>query len=97
MTNQTTILKQIHAVIPLLRSRFHVIELSLFGSFARDEATEASDIDLLVEFSDEASLFDLVGLKQYLEEKLHQSVDIVPKDSLRSEIRDRVLKDAVPV
>ncbi len=97
MITQATTLQQIQSVKPYLRSQFHVKELSLFGSLARNEATPSSDIDLLVEFSDEATLFDLVGVKQYLEEKLHQTVDVVPKDSLRVELREQVLKDAVLV
>ncbi len=95
MKSQTTTLQQIQLVKPYLRSQFHVTELSLFGSLARNEATPSSDIDLLVEFSDEASLFDLIGLKQYLEEQLHQSVDVVPRDSLRAELREQILKDEV--
>lgn len=97
MASQTAILEQVHAVLPLLRSQFNVTGLSLFGSLARNQAKPESDVDLLVTFTDDASLFDLVRLKQYLEETLHLSVDVVPKESLRSELREQILKDAVPV
>lgn len=95
MLAQQNVVREIQLLKPHLNRQFHVTELSLFGSLARNEATPSSDIDLLVEFTDEASLFDLIGLKQYLEEQLHQSVDVVPKDSLRAELREHILKDEI--
>ena len=97
MHTQQNVIREIQLLKSHLNRQFHVTTLSLFGSLARNEATVTSDIDLLVEFSDEATLFDLVRVKQYLEEKLHQSVDVVPKDSLRVELREQILKDAVLV
>jgi predicted nucleotidyltransferase len=72
-----------------------VKEIGLFGSCARREEEEASDIDVLVDFREEASLFDLVGLALFLEERLGRKVDVVPKESLRAEIRESVLREAV--
>lgn len=97
MSIQQSIVHEIQLLKPHLSRQFHVTELSLFGSQARNEATTTSDVNLLVEFSDAASLFDLVRLKQYLEEKLHQPVDAVPKESLRAELREQVLKEAAPL
>jgi len=67
----------------------------IFGSYVRGEESNKSDIDVLVEFEEEANLLHLVGLSLFLEEKLHLSVDIVPYDSVREEIRDYILKEAV--
>ncbi len=67
----------------------------IFGSYARGEESNKSDLDVLVEFEKEANLLHLVGLSLFLEEKLHLPVDIVPYDSVREEIRDYVLKEAV--
>ena len=56
---------------------------------------KASDIDILVNFDEEADLFDLVALSLFLEKKLKRKVDIVPQSSLREEIKGVILKEAV--
>jgi excisionase family DNA binding protein len=66
----------------------------VFGSVARGDATEDSDIDLLVDPQPGMSLFDLGGIDWRLEELLGVKVDIVPARSLRERIRDRVLAEA---
>ena len=73
--------------------------LAIFGSVARDEASPASDVDVLVEFDEEAhvGLFHLIGVKQYLEGILHCSVDLGTPDALREPIRARALKEAIRV
>ena len=76
-----------------LKERYHVERIALFGSYAREEQGEDSDIDVLVEFGSGADLFDIVGLSQYLEEKLGSGVDVVPEAALRPEIRGQVTRD----
>jgi hypothetical protein len=77
--------------------RFKVREIGLFGSVVRGEQKQSSDLDVLVDFADDADLFDLVGLGLFLEEKIGRKVDVVPKRALRQELRDRVLKEVVTV
>jgi predicted nucleotidyltransferase len=91
-------------VMDLLRSlkkekaeRYRVEELALFGSIARQEQGPKSDVDLLVDFAEGATLLDLVGLGMFLEEKLGCPVDLVPRRGLRREIRDEALNQVVPV
>ena len=67
----------------------------IFGSVARGEESESSDIDVLVDFKEDADLFDFVGLSLFLEEKLHRPVDIVPTDTIKSDIRNSILKEAI--
>ena len=67
----------------------------IFGSYARGDEREDSDIDVLVDFREGAGLFDLVGLGLFLEEKLQCKVDIVPQSALREEIKPYVLKEIV--
>jgi uncharacterized protein len=67
----------------------------IFGSFARGEESETSDIDVLVDFKEGADLFDLVGLSLFLEEQLKRPVDIVPTDTIKSDIRNTILKEAI--
>jgi predicted nucleotidyltransferase len=80
-----------------LREEFGVKSLALFGSVARDEATEASDIDLLVEFDRPVGLFHLVRTQQFLEGLLGRSVDLVTEGGLKPRARARVLAEAVHV
>ncbi len=96
MKNKDEILKVLKSLQSELK-KFKVRDIGIFGSVVRGEHTQTSDIDLLVDFADDADLFDLVGLGLFLEEKLGQKVDIVPKKSLRKELRDRVLKEIVTV
>lgn len=69
----------------------------IFGSVARGEADEKSDIDILVDLEPGRSLFDLGGLLMDLQELLEHDVDVVTERGLRERIRNKVLKEAVPL
>ena len=97
MKNKDAIILIIKDLKSDIKKRYKVKELGLFGSVLRGELTEASDVDILVDFEEDADLFDLTGLGLFLEEKLGQRVDIVPKRSLRQEIKDAVLREAVSI
>jgi predicted nucleotidyltransferase len=67
----------------------------LFGSVARGEATESSDLDLLIEMEPGRSLLDIVAIKQDLEELLGCKVDVVTEAAISPYLRDKVLHEAV--
>jgi len=69
----------------------------VFGSVARGDDTETSDIDLLVDLDPRVGLLDIVGLERELSELLGVDVDVVPAATLKPRIRDRVLREAVPL
>ena len=69
----------------------------LFGSVARREARSDSDIDVLVDLEPDRSLFDLGGLLMELQDLLGCKVDVVTEQGLRPRIRERVLREAVPL
>ncbi|HYU33982.1 MAG TPA: nucleotidyltransferase domain-containing protein [Thermoanaerobaculia bacterium] len=69
----------------------------VFGSVARGEADERSDVDFLVDMRNGRSLLDLGGLLTDLQELLSHSVDVVTERGLKARIRDRVLEEAVPL
>lgn len=69
----------------------------VFGSVARGDSDEKSDVDFLVELEPGRTLFDLSGLLLDLESLLHVSVDVVTERGLRPRVRDRVLAEAVPL
>ncbi len=80
-----------------LRSKFGVKSLLLFGSVARDEATSASDVDLLVEFERPVGYFGLFALQDYLEDLLGCPVDLGTLDSLKPYIKERVIGELIRV
>ncbi|MEM1557477.1 MAG: nucleotidyltransferase family protein [Thermoproteota archaeon] len=79
-------------ILPILK-RYGIRRASIFGSFARGEDREDSDIDILVEFDEESSLLDLVGLKIELEEALGKKVDVLTYKSLHPLLKDRILRE----
>jgi predicted nucleotidyltransferase len=74
---------------------FGVKSLSVFGSVARGEARNDSDVDLLVEFDRPVGLFHLARLQSHLENLIGARVDLVTPGGLRASMRDRVLHEAV--
>ena len=91
------VLRILDAEGPRLRAEFGVRSLALFGSAARGEAREGSDVDLLVEFDRPIGLFHLVGTQQELERLLGRPVDLVTIGGLKPGVRERVLAEAVHV
>ena len=80
-----------------LRKRYNVKELGIFGSYARGEQRKSSDVDILVKFNSNATLFDFVGLGNYLEEKLKIKVDVVSERGIRPELKSSIVKDVVRI
>lgn len=84
------------SILPVL-VRNHVKRAGVFGSLARGEARADSDIDLLVELADDASLFDFVGLKFQLEDVVGRPVDLVEYDAIKPLIRSQILKEQLVI
>ncbi len=80
-----------------LANRYRADEVRVFGSVARGDNTEASDVDLLVKTKPGCSLFDLGGLLEDLQDLLGCRVDLVVEDGLKPRLRERVLREAVPL
>jgi predicted nucleotidyltransferase len=78
-------------------ARHGAYNVRVFGSVSRGEADEASDIDLLVDMAPGRSLFDLGGLLMELRALLQREVDVVSERGLRRDIRERVLREAIPL
>ena len=97
MINSITLLKNKRKDILRIASKYGARNVRIFGSLARGEAREDSDIDILVDLEPGRSLFDLGGLLMDLQNLLAQKVDVVTEKGLRPRIRDRVLKEALPL
>jgi|SRR3989344_3352847 len=94
-------LKQIQSLLVSskaeLRKKYNVNELGIFGSYARGQQKKSSDVDILVRFNPNATLFDFVGLGNYLEEKLKIKVDVVSENGIRPELRSNIIKGVLKV
>jgi predicted nucleotidyltransferase len=81
--------------LPKLRTRFHVRYLGLFGSYVRGNPRRGSDLDVLVEFAEEPSLFTFIDFEDHLSALLSVKVDLVMKETLKPRIGARILSEVV--
>ena len=97
MSGLHTPLESYRAEILRLAAFHGARNVRIFGSVARGESRENSDLDLLVTLGEGRSLLDLVGLKQDLEDLVHRSVDVVSDRALSPYAQARVLSEAIPL
>jgi predicted nucleotidyltransferase len=90
-------LKSSRLAILRLAAQHGARNVRIFGSVARGEADERSDVDFLVEMEPGRSLFDMGGLLMDLRELLGRDVDVVTERGLKQRIRERVLREAIPL
>lgn len=83
----------IKSIKPEMEAIYGVKQVGLFGSFLRGQQKKKSDIDILVSFSRDIDLFDFLGLREYLEERLHHKIDLVMESALKPHIGKRVLSE----
>jgi predicted nucleotidyltransferase len=95
--NRAQILRMLTERKPEIRTRYGVKRLALFGSAARDEMDQSSDVDVLVEFAGPATFGAYMDLKFYLEDLFGRPVDLVTDKALRDEIRPYVEKELIRV
>lgn len=83
--------------LPAIRRDFGVRRLALFGSTARDEAREDSDLDILVDFETGPTFLSFMGLRAFLEDHLGRKIDLVTPDALKPRMRPVVERESVDV
>ena len=76
-----------------LQSRFGVTRLGLVGSYARNEAKEDSDIDLVVSMQSENTFRSFFGLLHFLQDNLHERIDLATEASLKPLVKETVMRD----
>lgn len=91
-----TIQKLKKQIVPILQ-KHHVKRAAVFGSVARGEETKNSDLDLLIELPKGKSLFDFIGLKQDIEDKMHKKIDLVEYQAIKPSLKPYILKDELPI
>jgi predicted nucleotidyltransferase len=95
--NRQLVLTKLKDRIDEIRQRFSVRRLSIFGSIARDESTENSDIDVLVVFDREGSFDLFMDLKFYLEDLLGGKIDLITDNALRPQVRQAIEQELIHV
>jgi predicted nucleotidyltransferase len=78
-----------------LRENYQITEIGIFGSYARGEETELSDVDILVDYETAPTFIMLVELRDYLSQLFGLKVDVITKNGLKPRIRERVLAEAI--
>jgi len=79
----------------LLKERFKVKSVAVFGSYLRGKQKKESDIDILVEFYEPIDLFKFVELENFLTQTLGRKVDLVMKEALKPRLKEKILEEAV--
>jgi predicted nucleotidyltransferase len=87
----------LHAHTRELREKHGLTNLAVFGSVVRGEAVESSDVDILADVERPIGLIALIGAENHLTELLGVKVDLIPREDVRAELKERIYKEAVPV
>jgi len=95
MKPRDEIIGKLRRMQPDLRQRYPIREMGIFGSYARGEQTEDSDVDILVTLGEGIGLIEFAGLRQDLSDALGLRVDLVMKGPLKRRIGRRILSEAV--
>lgn len=90
-------IKKLKLAKPLLEQKFGVSSLGLFGSTARGESTEASDLDLVVAFKDAPTAHNFFGVQFYLEDSFGCDIDLVSEGSIRAEFKPYIERDLIKI
>ena len=94
MLDRNDIELKIKEVKTILEQNFNVEEIGIFGSYARNEAVEESDIDILVKFKKPIG-WEFIDLKDFLEQVLGKQVDLVTEKALKPQMRDTILREVI--
>jgi predicted nucleotidyltransferase len=97
MSEKDAIITRLRAALPDLRQRWPIHSLALFGSVVREEATAASDLDVLVEFNQPVDLFAFLALEEELAGLAGCRVDLVSRRALKRHMGQRILAESVPL
>ena len=93
--NKEIILKTLRKFKEDNKEKYHLIKIGIFGSYAKNKENENSDIDVVVQLLNQ-DLFELIGIKQELEQKFHKNIDIVSyREKMNAFLRDRINNEAI--
>ena len=82
---------------PYLQQKYNISTIALFGSYVRGEQTDKSDIDILVNFKKTPDLMTFIEIEEFLNKELNNTVDLIPQRKLKSQLKSKILKEALPI
>lgn len=95
-------MRTIEEIRQILKEKFDIISkkykvkmMGIFGSYVRREERKTSDVDILVEFEEPVSLLKLVNLENLLTDFIGVNVDLIPKEDIRPELKERILNEVI--
>ena len=97
MNNKIELNEEIKKKIISILIKHGIKKILIFGSYARNEATLKSDLDLIVEFPEGTSLLDHVGMEIELSEALNMKIDLLSQNGISPYIKNQVLKEAIVI
>lgn len=95
MNKKEEIIQKLKGLKPEIEQRYKVNEIGIFGSYSRNEQTEDSDIDILIDYERGMTIFKFCELENWLSDILGKKVDLVMKKALKPRIGKRILKEVV--
>lgn len=97
MLTKDEILNKLREIKPELYNKFYIKNLGLFGSYARGENSETSDIDLLFEYDETKpfSYFTLIDLEEFLSDLFKMKIDLANKKTLKPDLKDNILNEVI--
>lgn len=100
MRTLSKVIKTIQAHKEELEKKYNIKKLFVFGSIARGDSKDTSDVDIMVDFTDENEIphgFEYIGMCLEIEKLLGGNVDVVRRTIIRAELKDRILKEAIQI
>ena len=94
MISKTDLEAKLQGIRPVLTNRFHVSKIGYFGSFASEQQTTNSDLDLLVEFSQPVG-WQFFTLEKFLEQELGLPIDLVTTNALKEQMKEPILNQVI--
>ncbi len=80
---------------PILKEKYNVKHIGIFGSYIRSQQTQKSDIDILIDYEEVPSLLTLIELEYYLEELLNSKVDLITRKGIKPQLKESILGEVV--
>jgi len=97
LKNKSHLNEEVKEIIISILVKHGIKRILVFGSYARNEATTKSDLDLIVDFPEGTSLLDHIGIEIELSEALNMKIDLLSRNGISPYIKDHVLKEAIVI
>lgn len=95
MKTLTEIKDKIKAYKPLIKDKYQVSKIGIFGSYLQEKSKIKNDLDILVDYEESPDLWELIDLENYLSEQLQIKVDLVTIDGLKPRFKEQILSEVV--